>query len=365
MSIRRIITLLLSAQVAILMAHVGLGHGVGVMTLLMLEGFDHVGAGANIYLKPNWSGGSGSTGAGRFGGLCSIIVAGATSRSVFYSFGTPVTTVIIGFAYLYSGGGTLTFMNLQTVASGTVASFNLDATGHILAKNSGGTTIGTGTTVINSGAWNYIEIKLFVNAGTPASGTVEVHVNGAVDIASTAGNFGSTGVSKFGISSNNSGQDHRWDDVYACDTVGAVTNTFLGDVRVATVYGTSDGAHTQWTPTGGGAHYTQVNEVTPDGDTTYVSDNTPGDLDSYGFGDIDGGATVYGVQVNLYARKDDAATRQIAPVIRQASTDYVGNTQTLNTSYAFYNQLYEQDPTVANWTPVNVNADEFGVKEIA
>jgi hypothetical protein len=125
------------------------------------------------------------------------------------------------------------------------------------------------------------------------------------------------------------------------------------------------GAHSAWTPNGATPNYACVDETTADGDTTYVSDSTPGDIDTYAFADVDASATVYGVQTNLYARKDDAGTRQIAPVVRQSGTDYVGTTVTLGSSYSFYSQIYNQDPTAADWTAAHVNADEFGVKEIA
>ncbi len=69
--------------------------------------------------------------------------------------------------------------------------------------------------------------------------------------------------------------------------------------------------------------------------------------------------------VGAVARKDDAATRQIANLQRQASTDYVGSTVTLSSTYATYSQIFNQDPTAADWTPTTVNADEFGIKEIA
>ncbi len=67
----------------------------------------------------------------------------------------------------------------------------------------------------------------------------------------------------------------------------------------------------------------------------------------------------------MYARKDDAAVRQIAPVIRQAGSDNVGATVTLSSTYQFFQQIYNQDPTAADWTPTTFNADEFGIKEIA
>ena len=239
----------------------------------------------------------------------------------------------------------------------------MDTSGHITVKNSGGTTIATGTTALSAAGWAYIEFKLVING---ASGSIEVHLNGVSEIGTTTGNFGSTGVDSVNLTIGGVAIQTDYDDMYACDTTGsAPNNTFLGDVRVTTEFPTSDGAHTAWTATGGGSHYTQVSDATPDDDTTYVSDSTPNDIDTYGFGDIDGGATVYGVQVNLYARKDDAATRQVAPVIRQASTDYVGTTVTLTATYTYYSQVYNQDPTSTNWTPGNVNSDEYGVKEIA
>jgi len=77
------------------------------------------------------------------------------------------------------------------------------------------------------------------------------------------------------------------------------------------------------------------------------------------------GGSVFAVQTVLAARKDDAGVRQIAPVIRQSTTDYDGTTVTLSSTYDQYRQIYPQDPTATNWTIANVNADEFGVKTIA
>jgi hypothetical protein len=131
------------------------------------------------------------------------------------------------------------------------------------------------------------------------------------------------------------------------------------------VYANADGAHSQFGVSSGSAHYSLINEATPDGDTSYVTDSTPGHYDTYVFDDIDSGATVYGVQLNLYARKDDAGTRQIAPVIRHSGTDHDGTTVTLGTSYGFTRELHDKDPTGTDWTPSTVNANEYGVKEVA
>jgi hypothetical protein len=324
------------------------------MALIFIEGFDHMTA--TQVIAKGWNAVFSSVGAGRFDGQ-----SAALSASVARSHPLPsnYSTIIAGTAFKEASG--TDFFRLQAGATATCR-ISTNASNFLQVRNSGGTVIATGTTALIGGNWNYIEAKLFING---ASGTIEIHLNGAIEIVSTTGNFGSTNIDTIGMVGDSS-VVLSWDDMYACDTTGsAPNNTFLGDVRVETVFPTGAGSHTAWTPNGAASNWQCVDETTPDGDSTYVSDSTPGDLDTYATGNIDGGATVYGVQTNLYARKDDAAIRQIAPVIRQGVTDYVGNTVTLSSSYAFFSQLYNQDPTPANWTAINVNADEFGIKEIA
>ncbi len=333
------------------------------MALLLIEGFDHESAAAMG--QKQWSGGNPTTmQPGRFDGQAARFTNVSTNN--FSKSFSAHATLIAGFAVrgttLMSAGGNV----FQMLAGGTVvASIVSTVAGFFAVQNSGGSTIGTGTTVIANNSWHYLELKIFVNG---ASGTCELHMDGAVEIASTVGNFGSSNPDTIRLKGDRSGSGNSvdFDDIYVLDTTGsAPRNTFLGDVRVETIYPTSDGAHSQWTPNSGSTHWTQVSETPQDGDTTYVSDLTPNDLDTYGCSDIDTGATVYGVQVNLEARKDDASTRQIAPVIRQAGTDNVGTTVTLASTYGFFTQIYNQDPTGADWTATNVNADEFGIKEIA
>jgi hypothetical protein len=354
--IRRLGYILLAIQAVVFARHGFAMDGFSPMAVVFIEGFDHLTS-AQMTAK-GWSLSFGSTAAGRFDGQCARLSSTGVHTHVLPS---NYATIFAGFAYnvaaLSSGTDFFQFMAGATLT----CRVSVNASSIIQVRNSGGTVIATGTTALVNGAWNYIEVKLFVNG---ASGTVEVHLNGATEIASTAGNFGSSNIDTIGV--NGSSAVHSWDDMYCCDTSGSSPrNTFLGDVRVETIFPTGAGNHTQWTPNGAASNWDCVDENPPDGDTSYVSDATVGHLDSYVFGDIDAGATVYGVQVNLYSRKDDAATRQIANLIRQASTDYAGSTVTLSSTYAFYSQIFNQDPTPADWTAANVNADEFGIKEIA
>ena len=93
---------------------------------------------------------------------------------------------------------------------------------------------------------------------------------------------------------------------------------------------------------------------------------TVGDRDLYTAGALATSAgTVYAVQTNLYARKDDAGTRQVCKTIRQGGTNYDGSAKTLGSSYQVYSELDNLDPTGADWTIANVNGDQYGIKVVA
>lgn len=327
------------------------------MALLLIEGFDHV-ATSQLSLK-GWSALPTSMVTGRFGGQGAQISNQARTMTKSH---TAAATVICGVAVNGPTTAGLDFFALRAGAT-LVVRLSCDASGFVRVRNSAGTIIATGTATVISSGWHYIEVKAFVNG---ASGTIEVHVDGVVEIASTVTNIGSTNLDSIALIGNTSSIITTWDDIYVCDASGsAPRNTFLGDVRISTIFPTADGAHTQWTPSTGTAHWSLVDETTPNDDTDYITDATPGDIDTFAFGDIDTSATVFGVQRNIYARKDDAGVRQIAGVTRQSGTDTVGSTFTLASTYTFFSEILPQDPTAADWTPTTINADEFGVKEIA
>lgn len=352
--IRRLVFAFLTIQAVLLEMHFGLGHGLAPMATIMLDGFDYYASGDAV--TRGWSGAPSSMPAGRIGGQGFGLSALSRTRPL----PAAKTTVIMGVAFTASGAtnGNDIFA-LSVAGTNTVRVFTNG--GKLAIRNAGGTVIATGTTTIITGTWYYVEIKAVING---ASGTAELHLNGAAEIASTTANFGSTGVD--GVYLNSGGwHDLVFDDLIVLDNTGTVNNDFLGDGRVVLLSATADGAHTDWTPTGGGSHYTQINDATPNGDTSYVSDATPGHIDTYTFSDVDSGATVFAVQKNLYARKDDTNTRQIAPVTRESGSDSVGATVTLSTSYLFYSQIDDKDPAAAAWTAAAVNGCEFGVKTVA
>lgn len=357
------------------------------MALRLIEGFDHLSSQVKLATK-GWTATLGTSlpgvsltfQTGRLGGKC-VQLSGtnpaapsATTSTLVKALSTPSTTQILGFAINLSRLP-ITNLDIAVLKAGATLTLRIgiNSSGQLVLRNSVGTTLATGTFTMAGASWYYIEIKAFANG---ASGTVEAQINGTTEIASTTANIGSANLDTLDFRVTPSGLDPslawtvQWDDVYVCDASGSTNNTFLGDVRVSTIMPSADGAHSDFTPSTGTAHFSLVNEATsiyPDDDSSYVSSSTVGHRDSYAYGNVPSAAgTVFGVQTNLYARKDDAAVRQIAAVARPGSTDQDGATVTLGTTYSTFTEIRETNPdTTVAWTISDINASEFGVKVVA
>ncbi len=319
------------------------------MALLLVDGFDHYGSLQAV--EKFWNGSPFGMVTGRgFGGQAIDVVV---NNPIFKTF-DPASTVIASAAFKMNGTGNTRLMTLEAGGS-VVAILSLTGTGNLTLTDSAASLLATGPTIVPYGTWFQVELKVVV--GT--SGTGEVHLNGGSEIASTVGNFGTADIDRIAFWNNVLGGDTAVDDVVILDGTGsAPLNDFLGDVRVETLYPLADGIHTDWTPKFGTDHYAMVNEHLIDGDGSFVYDATPGDKDSYILETFIG--SIYGAQLNIGARKGDASVRQIAPMVRQAGTDYAGTTRTLSADYVFYSWLLDTDMLGNPWLAATINADEFG-----
>lgn len=342
------------------------------MALVLLEGFDHEasfdygqegadGPGNQLAMKGWATSGTNKYEAGRF-------PYSANSRSFSVILNNPASKIlpsiygqlVVGFGVRFQGGsGSQTFFDI-----GDVVTLVLNSQNRIAVVDALGHTAATGTSILNPNTWYYVEVKLVV--GT--SGTCEVRLNGlAGEIPAATGDYGTGNVSFIAFECGRLGGASVWvDDVYVLDPTTGVNTTFLGDICVETLYPVSDGTYKQWTPDTGTTHYTRVDEGQFDGDTSYVHTATAGNKDSYGIGNPAlAPTTVYGVQLNLGVRKDDAAAHTIAPLIRQSGVDHLGVTVSIGAGYSFYSWLLDQDPTGAAWLYSTVNGDEYGVELVS
>lgn len=229
-----------------------------------------------------------------------------------------------------------------------------------------GALLATGTTVFTIDTERYVTAKLVVS---DTVGEILVTINGVTEINLTVQDTKFTAnawADRLGLG-NEVGytgdgfidfDDFWWNDYEA-----------WGDVRVEGRLPNGNGNLSNFLGSDGNSvdNYLLVDENPPNGDTDYVSSGTAGDIDLYAMQNATPtSGTVKAVGVHLYARKDDAGARSIAPMVRDGTTNNAGTTQAIGTSYLYYSQYYKDNPVTTNpWTITEVNADEFGVKEVA
>ncbi len=331
------------------------------MATVLVEGFDHWSiseAGDKFWSAPN-----DSMVAGRgFGGQALKVIP---NNDAWKQLPASYSEIIVGVA-LKVASPSPSFIPWSSApllilrSSGVeMASVGLDSNQRIYMQDDAAHRT-TGTTIVPFNSWFYIEFKVVV--GTSGSG--ELHLNSASEIASTVGNYGTADVNQilFRAASRSS---TTVDDIFVIDTTGSPPqNDFVGDVRVVTLYPVSDATYTDWTPKVGTDHYAMVDEAVMDGDGSYVYDANPGDIDSYLLDTFLTG-TIFSAQLNIGARKGDVSLRQLQNLIRQGGTDHFGSTVTLSSSYVFYSERFDVDPDGNPWLAATINADEFGMKLIA
>lgn len=345
------------------------------MSLLWVEGFD--GVNITTLKEKGWTmfssnEGSVSTTGGRRGGGAWVagLSAAYGSRIVKAVPGNPGTIVAgaavsldtfeVGtwndFMGVIDSGGNIHLYAQYNKLTGEVRVYKHDTSSVLCTSAAGVVPFGSG--------YHYIELRATIS---DTVGAVDIHVDG-VSVCSASGTDtrnggnGDCGSVYFGLYIGYYGSI-KVDDVYTCDTNGAMNYDFLGDSRVDTIIPNGAGTNTQFTPLSG-SNYANVDESPHDSDTTYNSSSTLNHIDTYAMSAIDAvtGSTIRGVQVNVVAKKDDAGSRSIG-VIAYTGTIGISGNNALGTAYSSFSNMFQLDPnTAAAWTEAGVNGMECGLK---
>lgn len=291
---------------------------------------------------------------------------------------TPLASAFLGFGFKISQqSSAVCSFNLMdgliaTPTSQLAFTFNTNlARIDVYRGDTSGTLIAS--SAVNSyipSAWNYIEVFATIH---PTAGVVIIHMNGQEILNVSGLNTRATANTSFSViqfSGSPGGGNTPGvtiDDFYICDTTvgpGLIPfNTFVGDVRVVTVNVVGNGTSSQWTPLSG-TNWQMVDEVHNDGDTTYNSTATAGNIDLFNMHALTGTiSNVLAVQVIGSYRKDDASTREVQQQLVSGATQVEGAIYSIPGSYIYATDLYVLDPdTSANWTISAVNALQVGYK---
>ena len=240
------------------------------------------------------------------------------------------------------------------------------STGRVELHRGDGTLLATGTINVCDGAWHYLEVSVTFN-GTTGASVVNVDLIQQFSVTSintiVSANSYANAIS---IYRQNSSGYMSYDNWVVMDTTGSTFNAFQGEMRIFGVLPNQAGNYAQWTPSTG-ANFSCVNQNPDDGDTTYISTTSTGNLDSYKFASLPFTAgTIKAVWVNIVAKSSDVGVKTVSILSREAGTDYVGsNVITLGNAYSSFGQFYNVDPAGSAWTITNFNNMEFGIKEVS
>lgn len=328
------------------------------MALLFYDSFDHYVT-ADILKKWNTSSGA---------SYVTIVSGGRNSSNAIqmYNGGYYVTktiansaTVLVGCAVYPVTLSTQPFISLLD-GSNSHADLRLDGSQRITITRNG-TLLETSTFTFTSSRWYFIEFRVTIDN----SGSWEVRCNGTTILSGTgdtrndSGNAYANMVKLANLSGGASSQT-LFDDVYIRDD-----STFMGDCRVDALLPNGDGTYSTWVASSG-SDYQCVDEANPNDDTDYISSATAAEASNFTFPDITGTATIKATQVCMYARKDNAGSRNIMEICRSGGSDYDGTSQAIGDSYLFYREIRETNPKTASaWDIASVNAAEFGVELVS
>lgn len=337
------------------------------MALRFIDGFDHYSIASQIPFKYTSYSDSGSsigitTMTGRRSGSTALLFR-SSGDFIGMTFDAQ-STWVVGLALYLLGTETNELMRFVD-ADGTIqAAVGIGNDGTIRVYRgsfSSGTLLATSSNSLPTLAWNFIEVKLSI---ADSGGAFEVRVNESTWINFTGDTKQSTQTTAVRIQIYGRSSDNAIDDLYICDGTGSANNSFLGDVRVDTVRPIGVGNYSEFSKQGSASNWDNLDDTTIDSDSTYNYSNTVGQRDTLDCGNLPAiTGSIFGVQVNMAARKDDAGGRTLRSLTRVSSTDYEGASQNVGTDYRVYRQVIEQNPnTTAAWTESEVNTAEFGYK---
>lgn len=221
--------------------------------------------------------------------------------------------------------------------------------------------------------WLHVGIDAKIDAST---GWVYVYLDG-VEILSYDGDttVGSTAVDSIIVASPRS--NNYWanyiyiDDIFVDNTAGESVPAVVPDYRFVPVTPNGNGFYNTWSGSDGNStdNYLLVDEIPPDGDTTYVEHDISGESDSYAMSDItlEDGYEVSAVIPMAYGKKLNAGGSLNLKLVTRTTVSGTPYTATsaafvLGTDYTLAWERRATRPDGGTWDETTVNALDVGVQ---
>jgi hypothetical protein len=340
------------------------------MTILAIDGFENYNSVADM---SNLWGAAGALAfqlTGRDPSGVSIAVGPATDTMTKVIPNS--VSGVVGLGMLFGTDPSLDgfFLQLREATAAAGEHLRLYVTGsRQLQIRRGATVLQTSARTLPEDIFNYIELKWLID---DTVGKVEVFVNGTkggwLDFTGDTQNGGNAFIDAIRLlgSGGATAAPYTFDDFYVLDLTGtAPGNDRLGDSIVETLNPSAAGAEAQWAPSAG-LNFQNVDEATPDGDTTFNSSAVVADDDRFAMDNlVNVPSTVFAVQVQGAFRNENSGPRTVRlkafdGVTEGQSADI---TPTFSGTYVMEDAMFEDHPTgAAPWSTAEVNAMEAGYR---
>jgi hypothetical protein len=233
------------------------------------------------------------------------------------------------------------------------------------------TYVVSGITPLSITTWYIIEMHVKIDASV---GRFEVKVNGNPDINYT-GNTGTGLINSIEMYRTTSNYAYHVDDLALNDTDnsdGKNDNSWCGDGRIVRIYPSGSGTTNNWLNSGsvsGSANYLYVNEIPPDGDSTYAytSGSLAGVRDQYAMSSFSGTDKVI---TRIYAESRIRKTQAVETSTVKTGFQTSGSTPQVSGSKVInldYNRVVGDDAVINPatglvWTEDDINAIEYVIE---
>ena len=295
--------------------------------------------------------------------------------SVYYAHGSTTTQAQASMFINHLGlGGSATYAIICAFYSSTTAAVQIrwynDGT---LRAYCGGTEVesAASTTMLSENTWIHIGVDVKLDG---AAGWVYVYVDGTEIIGFDGDtNDGAASLNRFVVGNASGDGTEKWDDyiyyddVYWNDTASEGSAALPTGYRYYLITPNADGNYSQFTGSDGNQvnNYEMVDEIPPDDDATYVTDDTADNRDSYNMTTytIPAGSTVASLIPIAKARKESAGSDYGMSLFTRLSTsDQDGSKQSLGTGWGWIFERQTTDPGAGSWEQADIDAVEVGIK---
>ena len=282
-------------------------------------------------------------------------------------------------AYIYidtSMSANTQIMRFVNSSNGPQVSIQLTTTNTLQLRNNLAVQIGSDSAALSNDTWYRLELSF-----NPATGAVEARIDGT-SFASGSTATGSWSRIIVGVITGTPTGDMYVDDVAVNDDSGSFQNTWPGSGKIIVLKPNAAGDNTGLTTgvSDNTNHYLNVDEVTPDDDTSYNQTSTASQIDDYnleasGLGASDiinvvavgvryrkvtSGTLVFKVRAKAAA----AGTVEASPNISSATTTFSTNAEATPKLYPL--TMYDlPGASTTPWSTADLDQAQIGVETVS